>query len=52
MAQFTRGCTVSDGTNNAKVWSVTAGSYQLVAISSAGFAAGSVVTFVSSPSYS
>ena len=52
MAQFSRGCTVSDGTNNAKVWSVTAGTYQLVVISSAGFTSGSIVTFVSSPVYS
>jgi hypothetical protein len=52
MGLFTRGCVVSDGTNNAKVWSVNGGSYQLVVISSAGFSAGSIVTFVSSPSYS
>ena len=52
MGLFTRGCVVSDGTNNAKVWSVTGGSYQLVVISSAGFAVNSIVTFVSSPSYS
>jgi hypothetical protein len=52
MAQFTRGCTVSDGTNNAKVWSVNTGTYQLVVISSTGFTSGSIVTFVSSPSYS
>jgi hypothetical protein len=52
MGLFTRGCVVSDGTNNAKVWSVTSVSYQLLVISSAGFSAGSIVTFVSSPSYS
>jgi hypothetical protein len=52
MSQFSRGCTVSDGTTNAKVWSVTAGSYQLVVIASTGYTAGSTVTFVSSPVYS
>ena len=52
MAQFTRGCTVSDGTTNAKVWSVNSGSYQLVVIASTGYTAGNTVTFVSSPSYS